>query len=188
MSNNFYYPNILPPETAEKIMRMALLSVQSPIVVNTARWLVRNLIDDNQHAYASIVSEINVIYQFVQNHVRYTLDPVGVELVYSPEQLLQKIYEFGAWAEDCDSQLFLTLSLLLALGRSCRISIVSFEESMPEYYTHIFIEVLLPPFHSLKIAPRWVVVDPSTRQKVDEMLKHIKHVHHVYPNTTGVHP
>ena len=188
MSNNFYVPNILPPETANRIMQMALNSLHAPIVVNTARWLVRNLCDENTHPYAAMLSEINVIWRFVSKKVRYTLDPVGVELVYSPEELLKRIYEFGGWAEDCDSQLLLSLALILALGRDARITIVSFEALRPDYFTHIFIEALLPPFPPLKLPPRWVVVDPSTRQKVDEMLKHIKHVHHVYPNTKGVYP
>jgi len=173
-----YKPEILPPETAKKMVQVALMAVVDPKISSFARYLVRELADENYHPFASVYSEIQAVYNWVKGHVRYTRDPIGVELVYSPQMLLKLIEQYGSWSEDCDTQLLLMFTLLLALGRDVRMTIAGFDE--PGIYTHVFIEVYMPPVPGY-IPARWVVVDPSTDGKTLEMTRAIKTFLHFSP-------
>lgn len=173
-----YKESIYPPETAQRMVEVALKAVVDPNISSFARLLVRQLVDENYHPFAAAYSEINAVYNWVKGHVRYTRDPIGVELVYSPQALLALIKKYGSWGEDCDTQLLLMFTLLLSLGRDVRMTIAGFDE--PGVYTHVFIEVLMPPVDGY-IPARWVVVDPSTDGKTTEMTRAIKTYLHFTP-------
>jgi transglutaminase-like putative cysteine protease len=178
--NVSYIPGIIPPQTAQKMVQLALQAVVDPEVAGLARWLVKDLVDEVKHPFAAVYSEVQAIYHWVRNHVRYTRDPIGVELVYTPQQLVQLIQQYGSWSEDCDTQMLLIYTLLLAIGRRARITIAGFNDQQPGVYTHVFIEVLFPPVPGYTKA-RWVSIDPTTEGSTDSMLKKIKTKLHFSP-------
>jgi hypothetical protein len=88
--------------------------------------------------------------------------------------MLQRIEEYGAWSEDCESMAGLTIALLMSIGHRCRLTIVGFHQ--PGSYTHIFCESFIPRVG-------WVVVDPSVPnlERSREMIARIRHIEHFYP-------
>ncbi|NIT58547.1 MAG: hypothetical protein GWN00_20640, partial [Aliifodinibius sp.] len=111
---------------------------------------------------------------------RYTRDPHNVELVYNPVQLLRLIKRYGGWGEDCDSQQLLALVLMMSLGRRCRITIAGFRKDNPEFFSHVFAEVLVPGIPG-SLPSRWIILDPALRQKVHPMARAITSVRYFYP-------
>lgn len=70
------------------------------------------------------VSDVREIQQWIQDHIRYILDPIddtgGVELVQTPQKTLD--YKAG----DCDDQATLAAALLSALGHPARFIAIGF--------------------------------------------------------------
>lgn len=162
------------PATTVEILRQAIRDMRTPRVHSTARFLVRGVASTNKHPIAGRLSEVAVIEQFVRRCVRYTRDPYMTELVHSPALMLQRIEEYGAWSEDCESMAGLTIALLMSIGHRCRLTIVGFHQ--PGSYTHIFCESFIPRVG-------WVVVDPSVPnlERSREMIARIRHIEHFYP-------
>lgn len=141
-----------PVDTVRGLMKRALEDMRDPQISTLARWLVRFLIPPNTNPIVGKLSEIAVVDQFVKRYVRYTRDPIATELVHRPTAILQRIREFGAWSEDCESMACFTMTLLMCLGHRCRLTIVGF--GPPGRYQHIFTESLVPRIG-------WQIVDPS---------------------------
>lgn len=162
------------PETTVEILRCAIQDMRNPRIHQTARFLVRTVAPTSKHPIAGRLSEIAVIDQFIQRCVRYTRDPYMTELVHRPAVMMQRIEEHGAWSEDCESMAGLTISLLMALGHKCRLTIVGFHQ--PGAYTHIFCESFVPRIG-------WAIVDPSVPsvERSHAMIDRIRHVEHFYP-------
>lgn len=87
--------------------------------------------------------EIDRVFRWVRDCIRYLRDPVGVELVQTPDKTLQ--YRQG----DCDDQVTLLASLLGAIGIRSRFKAVGF---MPGSLTHVFLEAL--------DNSNWIALDP----------------------------
>lgn len=70
------------------------------------------------------VQQIRDVQSWVQNNIRYVLDPIdadgGVELVQTPQATLQKR------AGDCDDQAVLVATLLSCIGHPCRFIALGF--------------------------------------------------------------
>jgi len=175
-----FVDGIKPPETAAKMVQLAQAALVDPEINGMARFLSKDLIDEQDSPFAAVMSEMQTIYNWVTGKVRYTRDPNNVELVYSPVQLLRLIKKYGRWGEDCDSQQLLALVLMMSLGRRCRITIAGFRKDNPEFFSHVFAEVLVPGIPGY-FAPRWIVLDPALRQKVHKMVRHITTVRYFYP-------
>lgn len=176
-----YQPAIVPPETARRIADMAAEGAKDVRVAHLARSLVRNLVDENADPFLAVLSEVQAVHNFAFQKLRYTRDPHGVELVYSPQAVAAAIEQQGRWAEDCDSYAAFVAALLLALGRRVRITIASFVEGNPYNFSHVFAEVWLPASTRIAFPGRWVVVDPSIGGTVRRMCAEIKHSAHFYP-------
>lgn len=176
-----YQKGVIPVQTAEKIVAMAQKSLASPKVSETARNVVRELIDENTSPFFAVLSEIQAVYNIMTEKIRYTRDPHGVELVYGPEFVLEEWLKGKRWADDCDTYAVVMMSFFLAIGRFCRVTIVSFHEQAPEQYEHVFVEVFLPGDAVREIPGRWVVVDPSTGPHVRKMIARIRHARYFYP-------
>lgn len=74
---------------------------------------------------AGYVGQVRAIQQWIQDNIRYILDPTddtgGVELVQTPQKTLD--YQAG----DCDDQSVLAASLLSALGHPSRFIAIGFQ-------------------------------------------------------------
>jgi len=177
--------NVVPPETATRLVESAKQAITDVKVNNAVRNLVANLYDENwierpvtkekikRGVTLARVCEVLAVYNLVSSQLRYTKDPYGVELVYHPKFL--HTYAFSRnrkFAEDCDSIAGLTLTYLLALGHRCRITIVGYPYASG--YSHVFAESLVEGIG-------WIVVDPALGLKVPGMVKNIVRFKHFYP-------
>lgn len=157
---------VVPVETAMEMVNIACKDVRDPNVAGAARWIVRDLVDENVNPFIAIMSEIQAIFNWMNLFLRYTRDPIGVELVYSAKRILDFIGRYGRWAEDCDSQALLIMTFFMAIGRKTRMTIAGFKRQ--GIYTHVFAEVYVPSFDA-SIPGRWLIVDPSTASNVGKM-------------------
>ena len=174
-------PNIQPVQTAQRIVSMALEGSSSPEVIQLSKYFTRNLRDARESPYLAKLSEIQAVYNWVNEKIRYVHDPEHIELVYSAPAMLQRVKKFGRWAEDCDSYSLLIMSLLMALGHRTRITIAGFNDTMPDVYTHVFAEALLPPIGDHPA--QWVIIDPTAGKRVHEMAKKYQNIKEFLPMT-----
>lgn len=77
------------------------------------------------------IAEIKALHAFVRDQIRYTRDPVDVELVQIPEKTL----EFGHG--DCDDKATLLAALLMSTGHPARFCAVGFEGGG---FSHVLVE------------------------------------------------
>jgi hypothetical protein len=92
------------------------------------------------------MGEISRIFQWVQRNVRYTKDPVALELLQSVRRLLKDK------AGDCDDFTILTSALLQAVGHQTRIKTIAIR---PGEYHHVYPEVF--------VQGKWLPLDASQR-------------------------
>jgi hypothetical protein len=176
-----FHPGTIPPDTATKIVQLAKDSLRDPVVFHTAREIVSHLIEENQSPFLAHLSEIQAIYHLVANKMRYTRDPLGIELVYGPSEIVRQWKKMGRWSEDCDGYATVLMAFFMSIGRACRTTIVSFDPGNPDRFEHVFVEVLVPGDYKERIPERWITVDPSTAPHTDAMLKNIKYAQFYYP-------
>jgi hypothetical protein len=77
----------------------------------------RNLV--GHHLGHDFYSEINTIFEFVRDEIRYVRDPFGIELVQSPMRSLQVLQG------DCDDKTVIFCALAEAIGHRTRIVLES---------------------------------------------------------------
>ena len=81
------------------------------------------------------LGEIKALFEWVQQHVRYTRDPVRVEVLHSARRMLQ------LRAGDCDDMSIVLGSMLEAIGHSVRLVLTGSNPLRRDKFTHIYIEV-----------------------------------------------
>lgn len=94
--------------------------------------------------------EIDRLFTWVRDHIRYTRDVNGVETVQTPRKTLE--YAQG----DCDDQSTLLASLLESVGIQTRFKAVGFS---PGQFQHVYLEAR----DDSQQPPRWVALDPTER-------------------------
>lgn len=99
--------------------------------------------------------EILAIYNWVCQNVRYVRDIHDVELVISPQRVLQ------LGGGDCDDLATLLAGMLMSIGNECRFMVVGFEDKNP---SHVFCQVALRTADAgggnVAGARVWATVDP----------------------------
>ncbi len=90
-------------------------------------------------------SEIEALFNFVRNKVRYTRDVRGVETVQTPVKTLE--YRAG----DCDDMVTLLAALLESIGFETRFVAMGI---VPGHFQHVFLEAQLP-------SGEWMSLDPT---------------------------
>ncbi len=83
---------------------------RDPSVITAARQVVMATPSRDQRA------EVRALYQWVQDHVRYTADPVYAETMLDAPTMLEQIELEGRVAEDCDGMTVLLGAMLQAIG------------------------------------------------------------------------
>lgn len=109
-----------------------------PAVVATARSLTRMVPQKNWRG------EVEALFRFVRDRIRYVMDPNDVEYLSTPSRLI----EMGAG--DCDDKATLLASLLESIGHPSRFVAVGFE---PGALTHVYVEA--------RIGPDWVPLETT---------------------------
>lgn len=93
--------------------------------------------------------EIRVIHAFVRDRIRYVKDVNGVELLHTPEKLL----EIGQG--DCDDKSMLVAALLESIGHQTRFVAIS---NAPSKYCHVYVET--------KHGNKWLSVETTENVNV----------------------
>lgn len=121
--------------TAQTIALMRKLvddAVKDPQFVRFAVDLVRNVPDYDEYG------EVFALFEWVRGNIRYTKDPVTVEKLYPPAELLK------IRAGDCDDISMLMGALAIALGYPARLVTVAADASAPNEFSHVYTEVEMP--------------------------------------------
>jgi len=90
--------------------------------------------------------EVAALLHFVQEHIRYVRDVVGVETLQTPVQTLRLAQG------DCDDQSILLASLLMAAGHPARFVALGQE---PNTFSHVLVQS--------KIGGEWVWCEPINK-------------------------
>ena len=109
------------------------------------RQLAVSIISDKPDPIASI-------YDWIKTNVRYTKDPVDVELFISPAKMVNDYYQENPLAGDCDDQALLAVALYRSIGIESNVVIF---DTKGEGYDHAVAQVF-----SDKLG--WVTVDASS--------------------------
>ena len=93
------------------------------------------------------LGEIKALFEWVQQHIRYTKDTVQVEVLHSAKRMLE------LRAGDCDDMAILLGAMLEAIGHPVRLALSGPNPLRQDLFTHIYLEV----FHK----GRWVPLDAT---------------------------
>lgn len=150
------------PQTVALIKKYALESQGKPSVRLLAEEIVSGL------GPKDTLSEIAAIYYYVIGHVRYANDPRTVELVRSPELIIDEIFRGKTPSLDCDDLVTFEAALLLSLGREVRVVTIAFQNIKYKgqaQYSHVYLQVKEPR------TSRWITLDPVAAEDTATMLK-----------------
>ena len=135
-------------ETVATMMQLIEDSLQDPVVVQTARNIVRYTPERDKDAEAYAIRE------WILSHYRYCNE--GIETISAPRMLIDEINQYGNFTADCDDVTVLGAALQRALGHTIRIRVVS--QRPDKYFSHVFYEYLSPKYG-------WVGMDLIMRKK-----------------------
>jgi hypothetical protein len=93
------------------------------------------------------LGEIKALFEWVQQHIRYTKDTFQVEVLHSARRMLE------LRAGDCDDMAILLGAMLEAIGHPVRLVIIGPDPLRQDLFTHIYLEV----FHK----DRWIALDAT---------------------------
>ena len=93
------------------------------------------------------LSEIKALFEWVQQHIRYTKDTFQVEVLHSAKRMLE------LRAGDCDDMAILLGAMLEAIGHPVRLLLSGPNPLRQDLFTHIYLEV----FHKV----RWIPLDAT---------------------------
>ena len=93
------------------------------------------------------LGEIRALFEWVQQHVRYTKDAFRLEILHTARRMLE------LRAGDCDDMSILLGAMLEAIGHPVRLVIVGPDFLRPDLFTHVYLEV----YHK----GRWIPLDAT---------------------------
>lgn len=108
------------------------------------------LVSRNNNA---VPSHVQVLTQWVMDHMVYLADPDGAEYIQTPRVLLNRIRSQGFAYGDCDDHVVLLGALLTAVGIPTRAVAVKLPGS--PYFNHVVVEYAWNG--------SWTIVDPCAK-------------------------
>jgi len=81
------------------------------------------------------LAEMKALFEWVQQHIRYTKDTVQVEVLHSAKRMLE------LRAGDCDDMAILLGAMLEAIGHPVRLALSGPDPLRQDLFTHIYLEV-----------------------------------------------
>lgn len=91
------------------------------------------------------LAEVDALFSFVRDHIRYTRDVLNVETLATPDKTL------ALRSGDCDDQSTLLAALLESLGYKTRFVIAGYNGS--KYFAHVYVQV--------QTREGWINLDPT---------------------------
>lgn len=131
--------------TLVMMQRLAREGARDPAVIEAARDILRRA-GVRGH---DVLGEVRALFTFARDRVRYTRDPVGVELLQTPARTLRTL------VGDCDDKSTLLAALLHAVGHPAQLLFraVAANPSRPGMYSHVYVVA--------NVAGRRVPLDPT---------------------------
>ncbi|BFU90762.1 MAG: hypothetical protein NTAFB01_19490 [Nitrospira sp.] len=125
--------------------------VQALILAGAKDFYVRqkaiDILLERQVKPKDYLAEIKALFEWVQQHIRYTKDTFQVEVLHSAKRMLE------LRAGDCDDMAILLGAMLEAIGHPVRLVLSGPGPLKPDFFTHIYLEV----FHK----GRWISLDAT---------------------------
>jgi len=113
------------------------------------RLLVANIIRDIPER--DYLGELNAIFDWVKQNVRYTHDPYNLELFNRPKRVI----EYGI--ADCDDLTILLGSMVQTIGYPIKLRVIGVNSDEPE---HIYLMAGIPPIENSEPSD-WIAMDAS---------------------------
>lgn len=120
--------------TLHAMRDMVSRAITTPIVVDTAHTIIRSIRPRDYHAIAL------AIRFFLAQNFRFIADPVGVELIRTPERLIRQHHVYGYMSGDCDDVATLGAALGKSVGVPARFVAIGFKSFGP--LAHVFTTLL----------------------------------------------
>ena len=114
-------------QTLKVMVDLARAAKRDPGVIQLARSLVAGLPQYDR------TGEVKALHAFVRDAIRYTNDPIDVELVQTPRATLEMR------TGDCDDKATLLAALLASIGRQSRFVAIALGHA--PNYQHVLVEV-----------------------------------------------
>lgn len=117
--------------TLQLMRQLAERGGSDPVVIDAAARIVRSAGIAGHDA----LGEIRALFEFCRDRVRYTRDPVGVEMLQSPARILR------TRAGDCDDKSTLLVALLRAIGHPARLAFraIAANPLFPGAFSHVYV-------------------------------------------------
>ncbi len=112
--------------TLNYMVKLARDGAKDALVIQTASALVKNLPQYDR------LGEIEALHAYVRDAIRYTNDPLGMELLRTPRAALED------GIGDCDDKSTLLAALLRAIGRPSRFVAMALNGSAS--YSHVLVQ------------------------------------------------
>jgi len=125
-------------ETLKLMTQLVKEGKKAPGIRDQALFLIRGL---HQKDFPG---EINALFEFVRDEIRYVMDINNVETVHMPEIVLAKR------AGDCDDKSLLLASLLESIGHPTRFKAIAMQL---EDFCHVYVQT--------KLGAKWISLDPT---------------------------
>lgn len=138
----------VPRNTALKMRNIVKESSYNPYVRKWAEIIINDLDDRDEWG------EVEAIFYFVRDYIRYVKDPKGMEYIQTPPYMLKTIEMEQKAAGDCDDQTVLTLSLLKSIGYRVAIRVTGYK---PGKYSHVY--------GLVNIKNKWIPIDTVRKDK-----------------------
>ena len=129
-------------ETLTIMRRVVRAYKKSPELIALAH-IITNFVP-----FKNVKQEAIALFNYVRSNIRYVMDPVDVELVMTPDRLI----EMGSG--DCDDMATLLATLLECIGIRSRFVAVGFT---PGELSHVYVEGLIGDY--AETADGWYALD-----------------------------
>jgi len=100
--------------------------------------------------------EINKIYKWVKENIKYRYDPIGIDAYHSARRILE------TRSADCDDYAILAGAMFASLGYPIILRIVA--KTKDRKYHHIYPVIGVPPHKSLKDVKKWIPLEFTVPQ------------------------
>lgn len=139
-------------QTANAIKQAVGFAIRRPEIRRRAEMLTFGCAERDE------LCEVTRIVKWVESHFRYLKDPIGLELVKSPEVVDAEITQHDRFQGDCDDVTAYVAALLKSVGYNVRAVVIAVP-GRGEEYRHIYPEVYLPQKRA------WLALEMTAKQR-----------------------
>ena len=138
-------------QTVYKIRDAVYYGVRTPRVRALAETIVSACVERDER------QELDCLRKYVLDHYRYLRDPRGVDLIKSPEVVVDEIGRLSFFQGDCDDVTAFMSSLLMSIGFPVRLVVL--EPVGKDSFKHVYLEAFMTK------AQEWLAIDCTARNK-----------------------